>query len=1059
VRPGATRRLADRQATPGRREGDDGRVVGRTAHELVGRERLLSAVADLVDRTIAGERTAALVAGEAGIGKSSLLRAAAARATAGGARAVWGTCLDVDGAPAYWPWTHALEALLRGDPAVDVGHLGDAAALVATIIPSVGRAAHDEVSERDRLLAIDAVRRLLEARAAERPVLVVLDDLQWADASTLALLEVVVRSPSPVGLGVIGAYREDELAPSTRQRLSAVAGGAELLHVQGLGPDAVGELVERVTGRPVEPHVAAAVHQRTGGHPFFVRQLALLGGLDDEAADRVPTAVRDVLERRIERLPEATTAVLEATALLGSTLLPDVVAAALGLTAAEVDEAAGPAVDAGILTTPGATGERRFAHDLLRETLRNRVDATRRIGLHRAIGAALEVRRQRGGEVPPSELARHFIAAMPADGPDRAVRWATAAAAADRASLAFEESAGHLRRLRSALVANAAEVDHRVLVDVLVTEADALARTGATVDARGLLRHAADVADRADDPAAVARVALATARLGARFAARRDEIIRQLDGARTRIAGGDRELEARLTAALARELQHSVAEDRPRAAELSERALELGRAAGDPSTLVDCLLARHDVLWQPGGGPARAEVARELVDVAIAAGDDDRRAEGLLLLANALLEQGSPAFEGPLESCLAVLDARGEPRHRYTAVTRRACLALLRGRLGEAEALIEDAKALGDRILEPDAGNVHMSQRLELVRARGEPDELAAFASAAVAHWTGAPIHAHAVAAGFSARAGDLAAAERHIATVLDLGTWRGDRSYLWSVFVRELAVAAVAIGDRALCRDLLEDLRPLAGSCGVNGAVVAFAGSHAAAAALVAAATGEHDAAARLAEQAAAAHRRLGAAGWDDVPAAHAPSRAPAAARTAASMRRDGAVWHLAFGGREATVVHTKGLADVAQLVAAPGREVHVLELVGAPLRAPAAGEVADRRAIAQYRRRLEDLEADIDDAERDGDEERRFRAEVERQALLDELGRVTGTGGRPRDFANHPAERARKAVSARIRDAIGRLEPALPDMADHLRRSVVTGTYCRYRPDDVDWQVEARG
>lgn len=711
------------------------------------------------------------------------------------------------------------------------------------------------------------------------------------------------------------------------------------------------------------------------------------------------------------------------------------------------------AVAAGILVTAG--GETRFAHDLLRETLHDQVQGERRAQLHRAIGGALEERMQRGGLVAPSELARHFIAALPLDGPDRAVRWALAAAASDRAAFAFSEAAGHVRRLRGALAASATQVADRVMVELLIAEADALTRAGATVDARGLLRRAAEVAERAGDRESIALVALATAHQGARFAARRDDIIRQLDDARG-LAAGEDALEARLTATLARELQHSVAEDRPRAAALSERALELGRRAGEPLVLLDCLLARHDVLWQPGGGAARADVAREIVEVAIAAGDEERQAEGLLLHANALLEQGSPAFEGPLESCLAILHERGQPRHRYTALTRRACVALLRGHLDQAERLIDEARELGDRILEPDAGNVYMSQRLELVRARADRDEQASFAAAAIGHWTGAPIHAHAVAAGFLARAGDLEAVEQHVATVVELGTWRADRSYLWSVFVRELAHAAIALGDHELCRELLEDLRPLGDSCGVNGAVVAFAGSHAQTAGLLADAVGEHETAQLLLAQADSVHRRLGATTWGAEDRSRPGTQPTRSGRTLASMRREGPVWHLTFDGQEAMVAHTKGLADIAQMVAAPASEIHVLTLFDAPLRAPATGPIADRQALASYRQRLADLDAEVDDAARDNDLERRARAELERGALVDEIGRISGTGGRLRQFANHPAERARKAVTARIRDAIRRLEPVLPELASHLQRTIVTGTYCRYRPDTVDWRVE---
>ncbi|HEV2760659.1 MAG TPA: hypothetical protein VGV86_13945, partial [Acidimicrobiales bacterium] len=506
-------------------------------------------------------------------------------------------------------------------------------------------------------------------------------------------------------------------------------------------------------------------------------------------------------------------------------------------------------------------------------------------------------------------------------------------------------------------------------------------------------------------------------------------------------------------------LQHSVPEDRPRAGPFSERALELGRGAGDPATLAACLLARHDVLWTPGAEDARAEIAREIVAVARAAGDDERHAEGLLLLANALLECGSSAFEAVLDACLSILDRLAQPRHRYVAETRRACLALLRGQLEEAEERVEKAAVLGDRIREPDTGNVRMSQRLEIVRARGQPDELRDFAADAVGHWTGAPIHAHAVAAGFLARAGDLEDASHHVATVVDLGTWRADRSYLWSVFVRELAQAAVAIGDRALCAQLLHDLHPLAGSCGVNGAVVAFAGSHAHTAGSLAAALDQPEASRQLLEQARDTYQRLAARGWlaevrRELPAGNAVAEAPP---PTASMRRHGAVWQITFHGRNATVPHTKGIADIARLLAARGTDIHVLDLIDAADRSGQPGTLTDRQALDAYRQRLADIDSDADEASRHHDDGRVARLEAERRALLEELARASDLQGRPRQFANHPAERARKAVTARVRDAIRKVEPVLPGLANHLERSIITGTYCRYRQEDgIIWDVD---
>jgi hypothetical protein len=1022
------------------------------AEDLVGRDLLLGELGDLVGRALEGQRVTALVSGEAGVGKTSVLRAVTATAAERGAAIGWGTCIDVDGAPGHWPWTQALGELVRatgGERARELA--GDDAALLASIVPVLGDAAYGEATDRARLLLLDATTRFLDELAEERPLVIVLDDLQWADESSLALLDFAARAPHQSGVCLIGAYRHDELGPSTRPQLNALLSRSHHVQVPGIDADAVHALVERILGEPADRATTDAIHQRTGGHPFFVREVALLTARAGEGVEHVPPAVRDLIERRMGRLPAASRDVLRAAAVAGTDLRPDVVAHALSTSVLSVDAAVRDAVDAGVLTA--ADGGLRFTHDLLRETVLDAIPAPERVALHRAIGAALEERAARAEAVAPAELARHFVAAVAVDGPDRAVRWALEAAAADCASLAFREAAAHLRRLRAAVAAVAVDMGDGPLVDVLVAEADALARAGTTLDARGLLRAARDIAEGAGDGDRLAGVALATAQLGAQFAARRDEIVGELERALAVVAGPRRE--AQLTAALARELQHSVAEDRPRAGPLSERALALGRQAGDPATLAACLLARHDVLWTQGTQDERADIAREIVAVALAARDSERQAEGLLLLANALLERGSPAFEAPLDECLAILDRLAQPRHRYVAETRRACVALLRGRLDEADERIETAFALGERILEPDAGNVRMSHRLELVRARGQADELLAFAAEAVHHWTGAPVHARAVAAGFSARAGDLDAARHHVAAVVDLGTWRADRSYLWSVFVGELARAAVALDDRALCAELFDDLEPLAASCGVNGAVVAFAGSHAQTAGLLAAALDRADAAAQLTAQARATYERLGAAGW--LAEVDGVGRVGAGGAHA-SMHRRGAVWEVRFNGRDATVPHAKGLADIARLVTVPGADIHVLDLMDGSDRSGRPGEVADRQALDTYRKRLADVDDEIDEAARNNDFERVARLEAERQAVLDEVGRVSDVHGRARQFANHPAERARKAVAGRVRDAIRKLEPVLPDLAAHLHRTIVTGTYCRYRGDDgVSWDVGA--
>ena len=840
---------------------------------LLGREAPHGRLRALLARAAAGTRSVGLVSGPAGIGKSSLVRVAVGDLEVVG----WGTCVEAVAAPGYWPWSRALDAVAAAIGPVEARSVaGDDTPLLALIGRSFGPASPSEGSERDRLLLMDAVSRWLAGVAAEHgPVVVVLDDLQWADESSLALLEFVARDPVAAAVALIGCYRHDELATPARRRLSQLAMSAMSIELDALGRDAVEMLAAEIAG-PLSAAEVDDLVRRAGGHPVFTRELALLAR-DATGGHRLPVAVRDAIEDRLAGLPAATRDVLEVAALAGNAIAAEVVAVAATISPAEVDEALATARSAGVVTSD--TDDRlHFAHDLYRETIAAAIPAVRRVAIHQQLGVALAERVTRGLPVHPADLAHHFTAAVSAGEASRAARWALAAASADVESLAFAEAAAHLRRWRESVVASPAAVDQREYVTVLLAEADALARAGIIEDARDRLRAAHDLAVSGSHADLRAEVALARADLGARFAVRRDEVVRVLDEALAGVEGTDPDLEARLTARLARELQHSVAADRPRAGPLSERAIALGRAGTDLSTLVTCLLARHDVLWIPGSPTERTALAREIVAVAGRSGDDERLAVGNLLLANALLESGSAAFETALDDSLRLFDQLGQPRHRYTAATRRAALLLLRGDLDAAEAAIEDAADLGSSIREPDAENVRMSQRLELVRARATPDGLREFAEAAVAHWTGAPIHAHAAAAGFCARSDDLRAARRHVAIVADLGTWRADRSYLWSVFVRELAVAAIALDDRALCEDLLADLAPIAATCGVNGAVVAFAGSHGHVAGLLAAHLGLPSADAFLAD-AAVVYERLGAVAFlADVQAA---TRDPAGHRS----------------------------------------------------------------------------------------------------------------------------------------------------------------------------------
>ena len=166
------------------------------------------------------------------------------------------------------------------------------------------------------------------------------------------------------------------------------------------------------------------------------------------------------------------------------------------------------------------------------------------------------------------------------------------------------------------------------------------------------------------------------------------------------------------------------------------------------------------------------------------------------------------------------------------------------------------------------------------------------------------------------------------------------------------------------------------------------------------------------------------------------------------------GDYWELDFAGQIVHARTSKGVADLARLLTAPGREVHCLELMGGSVEQASTGEVLDQTARRQYEERIRELQRDIDDAEADNDYARADRARVELDTLVDHLTTALGLGSRTRRSGSS-AERARSAVTQRLRSTIRRLGTAHPDLGRHLEASVMTGTYCVYRPEHpVVWR-----
>src|SRR5215813_13430493 len=273
---------------------------------LVGRRLAIAALGSAVDAAVGGTGGVVLLAGAAGMGKTALASEAVAYARARGAAAAWGTCWEGDGAPGFWPWIQVVRTLVTDDD----GAAGQAvlAALTGAAEAKGGSLGDDSAS---RFRTYDVVATYVRERAAQRPLVVVVDDLHWADVSSLRLLVFLARQLHDAAALVIGTYRDAEVAAGdhpARRLLAELAGQAELLQLTGLTADEVGQLVEKVCGERPPVALARAVHDRTAGNPFFAQQIARLlasqgAPLDQAPVTGVPPAVGDVLARRLARLP------------------------------------------------------------------------------------------------------------------------------------------------------------------------------------------------------------------------------------------------------------------------------------------------------------------------------------------------------------------------------------------------------------------------------------------------------------------------------------------------------------------------------------------------------------------------------------------------------------------------------------------------------------------------------------------------------------------------------------------------------------------------------------
>ncbi|MEV4288530.1 BTAD domain-containing putative transcriptional regulator [Nonomuraea bangladeshensis] len=606
---------------------------------FVGREAELARLTTAASRT--GRFQVAVVTGVAGAGKTTLLRRLEGQLGGDGWITASGACPDSSATPPGWAWVEILRTL------VGMTGAGEYAQLLAPLLDDAAPDPdEDEVSGGFRLHR--AVGGYLAGVAKRAPVLLTVEDLHWADDQTLALLRALPSLLATSRVLLVVTCRESELDDAQSDVLASLARlGPVRVGLSGLDPKAVAELVRATCVREIDEDAVESIVERTAGNPFFVRETVRLldaeGAADrasaTEVLSRVPSGVRDVLRRRISRLPSGAQQILLQAAVIGRDVDLDVLIAVAGDEDAVI-EAVEAALLAGLVTEPGP-GLLRFDHDLVRDTIYSDASRLRRARLHAAVAAVIEQRTS--SDV--AALAHHYFLA---DAADKAVRYAGLAAEQAERRFAHREAASLWEQAIAAFDRSRGDEQTeqperaKERLRLMLRQIRALAVCGDMTAARLLRRQAMDAALPLGDLELTAKVAASLAvphkGMARDFTRTAWEIVDVTERALVELPAGEQRLRASLLTTLALELEGSSSPERGREASL--QALELARESGDPTLIAAALSGRLRQSYDIPAVDARESIGRELLEVAQRSGQMATQALAHLVLLECAAARG-----------------------------------------------------------------------------------------------------------------------------------------------------------------------------------------------------------------------------------------------------------------------------------------------------------------------------------------------------------------------------------------------------------------------------------
>ena len=499
-------------------------LTGRTP--FIGRKQERTQLRGSLERLQRGEGCVVLIGGEPGVGKTRLVEEILAEAEGRDFRTLTGRCYEMDAPPPFLPFIELLEqASKEVDAETFRLALGDAAGEIAKVVPQLTQLFDDLPAplelppEQERRYIFNSVQEFVHRAAIIRPLVVLLDDIHWADETSLMLLEHIAGTISKVPVLLLGTYRDTDLDATRpvartletliRRRLAA------RLHVRRLKQDSVRDMLERLAGSPPPTSVVEAIYSETEGNAFFVeevfRHLSEEGRLFDERGAwqdvdmdelRVPESVRLVVSRRLERLQEDTRKVLRLAAVVGRVFSFEVLSRASDLGSEGVLDAIEEAEAAKLVTQSGRDGAYAFAHELVRQTLLTSISLPRRQRMHLQIGQAMETLASDDSS-QHARLAHHFFQAGSAAAPNAVRHYLRIAGDHAIESAAFEEA---LRFYDDALEITE-EMDPAERAALLHGSGTALRSMGRPADSMTRWREALDIYEESNETERIAELA------------------------------------------------------------------------------------------------------------------------------------------------------------------------------------------------------------------------------------------------------------------------------------------------------------------------------------------------------------------------------------------------------------------------------------------------------------------------------------------------------------------------------------------------------------------------